>query len=305
MGPVRQSAQAFGPVLGGLLTQGFGFRSIFALLLALTATALLGVVFFLPETHRDIAGNGTIRLFGINKPLIYYLKKQREAYYAPEGDTKAQKKLTRAVFLSPLRWLLEKDIICLLGLGAIVYTVQSMMTASTTMLFKSRYRLNDLQLGFVFIPNGIGNVIGSIVNGRLLDRDMRRVEADYRREKKIPDKQQLKPKQYADFPLERARLAKMPILVGSFATFTAGYGVSFLSEPADTDDLVTQLVMQFFMAATSAAVLNTNQTSMTDLFPGNSASAVALNNLVRCSLGAVGVGVVDRLIAAVGPMFVR
>lgn len=302
MDAVRQSAQAFGPVLGGLLTQGFGFRSIFALLLALTAVALLGVIVFLPETHRDIAGDGTIRLSGINKPAIYYIKKQTEAYYPPQDGIKPRKRLTLQAFTSPLKWLLEKDVICLLGLGAIVYTVQSMMTASTTNLFETRYHLNELQLGLIFIPNGIGNVVGSIVNGRLLDRDMQRAEADYRRAKKIPDKQQLKPKQCPDFPLERARLAKIPILVGSFVTFTAGYGVSYLSEPADTDDLITQLVMQFFMAATSAAVLNTNQTSMTDLFPGNSASAVALNNLVRCSLGAVGVGVVDRLIAAVGPM---
>lgn len=41
---------------------------------------------------------------------------------------------------------------------------------------------------------------------------------------------------------------------------------------------------------------------MTDLFPAYSASVVALNNLVRCLIGAAGVAVVDGVIAAVGPM---
>ncbi len=40
---------------------------------------------------------------------------------------------------------------------------------------------------------------------------------------------------------------------------------------------------------------------MIDLYPGRSASATAVNNLVRCSVGATGVAVVDIILSKVGP----
>lgn len=40
---------------------------------------------------------------------------------------------------------------------------------------------------------------------------------------------------------------------------------------------------------------------MVDLYPGRSASATAVNNLVRCSVGATGVAVVEIILSKVGP----
>jgi len=37
-----------------------------------------------------------------------------------------------------------------------------------------------------------------------------------------------------------------------------------------------------------------------DLFPGQAASATAVNNLVRCSVGAGGVAIVDLVVGALG-----
>jgi len=44
---------------------------------------------------------------------------------------------------------------------------------------------------------------------------------------------------------------------------------------------------------------------MIDLYPSKSASATAINNLVRCTLGSIGVTFVEKGISAVdeGPMF--
>lgn len=43
-----------------------------------------------------------------------------------------------------------------------------------------------------------------------------------------------------------------------------------------------------------------NQTLVSDLCPGKGASSTALNNLVRCSMGAVGVAFVEQMIGGVG-----
>ena len=61
------------------------------------------------------------------------------------------------------------------------------------------------------------------------------------------------------------------------------------------------LALQFLIAATSNGIFALNQTLVTDLCPGGGASSIAINNLVRCGLGAIGVAFVDTMIAAVGP----
>lgn len=63
--------QSIGPVLGGIITQFLGFRSIFWFLFGLGSITLLLILLLLPETLRSIAGNGTLRLAGIHRPLIY------------------------------------------------------------------------------------------------------------------------------------------------------------------------------------------------------------------------------------------
>lgn len=59
----------------------------------------------------------------------------------PEGP----KKITWKIFFEPAKFLLEKDVGCTLFFGAIVYTVFSMVTSSTTFLLADYYGLDTLQ----------------------------------------------------------------------------------------------------------------------------------------------------------------
>jgi MFS family permease len=145
--------QSIGPVLGGILTQFFGFRSIFYFLFILGGLVLLFIVFFLPETLRVIAGNGTVRLQGIQRPLIHNFTKEPE--YTTEPDpNRVREKISFMTVVEPLKFLFEKDVFVSLFFGGIVYTVWSMVTASTTSLFQERYHLNSLLTGLAFLPNG-------------------------------------------------------------------------------------------------------------------------------------------------------
>ena len=60
------------------------------------------------------------------------------------------------------------------------------------------------------------------------------------------------------------------------------------------------LVLQFFIAYASTGILALNSTLMIDLFPEGAAGAIALNNLVRCLTGAVGVSLVQPMLGKVG-----
>jgi MFS family permease len=151
--PVRNFSIAIGPVLGGALANFFGFRSIFVFLVIVSSIVIILIIVFLPETMRSIAGNGSLRLEGIYKPLIYRLKREPDYMRDPE-ESLPRKSVTLMTFIDPLKLLLEKDILFNLVFGGVVYAIWSMVTSTTTGLFKENFRLSELVLGLAFLPNG-------------------------------------------------------------------------------------------------------------------------------------------------------
>ncbi|CZT48345.1 related to synaptic vesicle transporter SVOP and related transporters (major facilitator superfamily) [Rhynchosporium secalis] len=302
---IRNFSIAIGPVIGGLLAQTFGFRSIFVFLLATSSAVTIVIVVFLPETMRTIAGNGSLRITGVYQPLIRKIRKEPPYMRDPEGDV-ARKKVTLMTFIDPLKLLLERDILFNLVFGGVVYTVWSMVTTSTTGLFKERFRLTEAALGLAFLPNGFGTIVGSAIIGKLMTRDYRSAETEYKMLHRLASDYKLSAKNIpADFPIERARLRHLPWITGLFVAATAAYGFS-LAFPALSSRpgwIAVPLMFQFIIAATSNAIFALNQTLVSDLCPGKGASATAINNLVRCSLGALGVAFVERMITDVGPAF--
>ena len=145
--------QGIGPVIGGILTQYLGFRSIFWFLTICAAVSLLSILIFLPETLRHIAGNGTVRLRGIHKPFLYVAIGQKGAITGADPGQKKPELTWRAI-LAPLTFLVEKDIFVTLLFGSIVYAVWSMVTSSTTDLFQDVYHLTSLEVGLTFLGNG-------------------------------------------------------------------------------------------------------------------------------------------------------
>ncbi|RDL32686.1 uncharacterized protein BP5553_09142 [Venustampulla echinocandica] len=292
-GGIRMMGQSVGPVFGGIITQFLGFRAIFWFLFGLGALALGLILMLLPETLRSIAGNGTVRLTGIQRPFIYKFKPQPDAIMEPDNVQK--KKVTLASIVAPLRFLFEKDVFVSLFFGSIVYTVWSMVTSSTTGLFQARFHLNDLQVGLAFLPNGAGCVAGSYLTGYLMDYDYRIVEGQYRKAKGIPDDVKLNKKTLVDFPIEKSRLRNIWWIVLVFILTTAFYGFSL-----SVNQIAVPLVLQFFIAYSATAVFSLNSALVIDLYPGASASATAVNNLMRCSIGAIGVASVELIIESIG-----
>lgn len=286
--------------MGGVIAHLMGFRAIFWFLVILGGFATVIILFFLPETLRQIAGNGSIPLTNVrHQPLCEKLRKKKDTSRNsldsdPPPDTtntgSSRTNITYRDFLSPFLFLLEKDVACALYFGAVVYTVWSMMTTSTPFLFIKYFKLDTLQIALCFIPNGVGCVVGSAVGGRQLDHDFRTAEDSYRYKWNLPHSHHL-PKQElpGDFPLERARLRQMPGLLYIFVFGVLVYGFSLNAGAT----LALPLIAQFVVGCASTAVLNLNNTLTVDLYPGKGASATAVNNFARCLLGAVGVSLTE------------
>ncbi|KAG9233736.1 major facilitator superfamily domain-containing protein [Amylocarpus encephaloides] len=284
---------SLGPVFGGIISQYLGFRAIFWLLFSIGAFVLLLLVVVLPETLRSIAGNGTIKLGGINRPLIYIFKPPVEAIYTKEhGPTK---KVTLRSVLAPLKFLLEKDVFITLFYGSIVFMVWSMVAASTTPLFQEPFGLNDLQVGLVFLPNGAGCVVGSYLTGYLMDSDYKAVEREYLLSKGLPLSTTLNEKELADFPIERSRMRNMWWHVLIFVVTVAAYGYSL-----NLRTLFVPLILQFCISYTATAIYSLNSALLIDLHPAAFASITAVNGLIRYSMSAAGVAVVLIVTDSIG-----
>ncbi|KAF4310671.1 putative major facilitator superfamily transporter protein [Botryosphaeria dothidea] len=232
----------------------------------------------------------------------------------PEGA----KKITWKIFFEPAKFLLEKDVGCTLFFGAIVYTVFSMVTSSTTFLLADYYGLDTLQIGLAFLPNGIGCALGSYISGIFLDRDFRLTSLTYLTTINPTDPNgapltasALKNKSAlpATFPLERARLAQLPLYVSTFVFSIVLYGFSFSPSPSSKggpspSHLSIPLLAQFTIGLSATAILNVNNTLTVDLYPGKGAAATAVNNLARCLVGAVGVAVTELALDKAAPAVV-
>jgi MFS family permease len=143
--------QAIGPVFGGALTQYLGFRSIFYFLLGLASFVVALLFLYLPETLRKIAGNGSKPLFGIYNPVFGRVKSENDI---PKEQRYKPTPLSFSTLFESFKLLAEKDVFVSLLFGGIIYTVWSMITSSTSTLFKEEYHLSDVLIGLCFLPNG-------------------------------------------------------------------------------------------------------------------------------------------------------
>lgn len=146
--PVRNFSVTVGPVLGGALAQNLGFRSIFIFLLIGTAVLLVTVTLYLPETLRTIAGNGSLRLSGVDQP---WARRFKEPGYTRDPGPKAANRITG---LTVLALLLEKYILSGLFLAGLAFTTWGLLTAATTPMFEKTFHLNETLIGLCFLPNG-------------------------------------------------------------------------------------------------------------------------------------------------------
>ncbi|ATY60033.1 Major facilitator superfamily transporter [Cordyceps militaris] len=304
---IRNFSIAIGPVIGGVLANFLGFRSVFVFLLIASSLVLAVIAAILPETLRSIAGNGSLRLSGIYRPLLSRVVLGSETGTEEPEAARRRAKVSWRTFLEPLLLLREKDIFVSLLFGGTVYAVWSIVVATTTSLFKDLFGLSDLLLGVVFLPNGLGTIVGSVIAGKLMTRGFLAAEAAYLErnpDAKPPSKN--KKDLPGDFPIEHARLRHAPWMTLLFILSTMAYGFtvllpSQLSAVSSPGWITVPLLLQFLIAATSNAIFAINTTLVADLCPGKGASSTAVNNLMRCGMGALGVAFGDVMLRTFGP----
>ena len=302
------SGPMFGPglgaVLGGLLAQYLGWRAIFWFLTIMAVAFLVPFSITFPETGRNVVGNGSVPPQGWNMSLLNYLALRkveknetlngtvsRQEARVAQADLANKRKLRWPNPLKTIHIILEKDVGMLLFYNAIVYTAFYDVISSLPSVAAQIYDLNDLQIGLIFLPFGVGCGIAAIASGKLMDFNYRRVakEAGITIDKSRGEDMKT-------FPIEKARLQVVFPLLYCGAVTILCYGWVLQKQAHLAAPLVLQFLMGFFLTG----AFNVMSVMLVDFYPLSPATASAANNLVRCWMGAGGIALIVPMIEGMG-----
>ncbi|WYZ45118.1 hypothetical protein EsH8_VIII_000434 [Colletotrichum jinshuiense] len=287
-----------GPVIGGVLTQYFGWASIFWFCVVLIGLWLIPYALFIPETCRNVVGNGSLPPQPWNRPVVDLIRRRRLRHNSglsrSESAAAAGQPKRKLRFPNPIRSvkiIFEKEMGLVLAYNSLLYVAFICVAATLGTLFREIYGFTDLELGLCYLPYGAGCVVASLGQGYVLDWNYRRIarKIGFTIDRRRGD-------DLSKFPIEKARLQPVypAVVVGLIALVAYGWVLHIETSVA------APLVLQSIIGLTITGSFSIMNTLIVDLFPDAPATATAANNLVRCALGAVGTAVIEHMISGMG-----
>ncbi|KAL6716670.1 hypothetical protein ACLMJK_006238 [Lecanora helva] len=221
-------APSLGPILGGGLSYAAGWTWIFWFLSIAAGSCLLMMLFFLPETSRNIVGNGSIRPpQHLQLPLITFMCHWNVNEAVPDRKGRIPNPFKSLTILT------RKDNAIIILACGILYVVYTCINTSLSVLFIQIYQLNQWQAGLIYLPFGLGGTVSTFFSGPLLNKAYRnaRTVRSLPTDKAIGD-------DLDEFPVEKARLnvVWVPMLMTTCSVLAFGWVLHYHQVGAPATD---------------------------------------------------------------------
>lgn len=285
------------PIIGGVLTNKFDWRSTQWFLSAFGALVLLLMVFCLPETFRE---------------KVQLVKEEGEVHSETEegrqvilSRVSTHTKCRASQWVVALKMLLIDPLRCLkfMAFPPILITVYwaSLAFCSLYILNVSiqkafaqpPYNFSTLIIGLLYIPSSVGYILSSVLGGRWNDSIMRRVAIKRQSTTNNGTDQR-------DIPLDYRPEDRMGInaWVAGFMFPAALLVYGWVIQ----NGIIWPVPMlaTFAFGVGSMLVFSVSTTMLTEFVPSRSASAVAVNNFFRNICSCVGGAIAEPLMVAIG-----
>lgn len=328
VGPVSMALNlgtCVGPIVGGWVAFKSGdYNWVFWFLVIIGTVLLVAVGGLLPETARNVVGNGSAKTQRWwERTWLSFLRdwsrrtrgntakseeKERDLQ-SKRLDESDRETLTGAIdaatdavartrrmfkMLNPLpclRVIFWKDAALVLWMHASYYMVDYSIQTSIPSSFKDIYHFNELKIGLAYLPRGIGIISGGYVNGKLMDRNYRTTakEIGHTIDRERGD-------DLRHFPIERARTRGSWYLLATLTGSLIGYGWAL----EQRSHVSIPLLLQFIQGFLGTSIYTIFNTLLVDVFPESPSTAAAAASISRCALAASGVAAVQPLVGVLG-----
>ncbi|OQE07498.1 hypothetical protein PENVUL_c013G05728 [Penicillium vulpinum] len=239
-------ATAIGPILGGGLSEGPGWRWIFWVPAIASGICILLIALFLPETSRSIVGNGSRNISALYRPIFRYDKSRKFTLQpALNGEETTRRNFRIPNPLATLKILASRDSLLITAIYGIYYMNFSCLQGSLSTLFIDIYKFSELKAGLVYLPFGIGSCIGAYCSGKIMNRDYRLTARAHNIVIDTTHGDDL-----TTFPIEKARFRSIWYSICATGISTAGYGWALQSRSHIAVPLVLQFIIGFAIAIT-------------------------------------------------------
>lgn len=195
------------------MTYAAGWPWIFWFLAIASGTCLVTMIFFLPETSREIVDDGS-RVPPKKLPIPGIMTHWKDSDSQTTTPKLRMPNPLKSIFL-----LFRKDNATVIPACGLLYVVYTCLSASLATLFVPIYNLNQWEAGLIYLPFGLGGVVSSFISGRMINWSWRKS----RREQGLSEK-----KTHANdldtFDLEKARLRIIWIPMGLTICVVIAFG---------------------------------------------------------------------------------
>jgi MFS family permease len=306
---------AIGPVIGGAVASGGRSTSwAFWIMLIFSGTMLVAMVLFLPETARNVVGNGSIQDRWWNQPLYKMMAMKRREQQADSNATCEHPQPHRNLaFSNPLKSLLimrfPDTALTLWQIGASYGTWYTLQASIPVLYEAAPYSVSESKIGLCYLPGAFGVVAAMYTTGRFMDRNYKWAERrwlppttnatnDGGPSEALPlDDTGNDQHDVSIFPIERARSRFcIPLLLIPLLAFP-GYGWAVQYHV----HIAVPLILQCILGFSNTWITNVYCTLIVDVFPEAPSAAATAGSIAKCACGAAAVAVLEPITKASGP----